>query len=90
MLIAIVLPEIHTNSFISSYPIKQTLVNMGLIDNVWNMYPFNANQLNGDWILAFNGESLEGKQGEMSIDDFLMTTLRDSTKVDPAFPFSLA
>ncbi|GAA53589.1 hypothetical protein CLF_110581, partial [Clonorchis sinensis] len=63
---------------------------MGLIDNVWNMYPFNANQLNGDWILAFNGESLEGKQGEMSIDDFLMTTLRDSTKVDPAFPFSLA
>ncbi|GAA52680.1 hypothetical protein CLF_108620 [Clonorchis sinensis] len=70
--------------------LKQTLVNMGLIDNVWNMYPYTANRLNGNWVLAFNGESLEEKQGEMSIDDFLMTTLRDSTKVDSAFLFSVA
>ncbi|TGZ47969.1 hypothetical protein CRM22_010996, partial [Opisthorchis felineus] len=70
--------------------LKKTLVNMGLFDNVWNMYPSYANQLNGDWVLAFNGESLEGKQGEMSIDDFLMKTLRDSTKIDPAFAFSVA
>ncbi|KER18099.1 hypothetical protein T265_16291, partial [Opisthorchis viverrini] len=61
---------------------------MGLLDDVWNMYPLYANRVNGEWVLAFNGESLEGKQGEMSIDEFLMTTLRDSTKVDPAFSFS--